>query len=471
MQTIRTAQVTLPPVWTDASRGVDELNLASLCLISVQSRLPKDFVRWEETFMLDGRPVMIRASGLEAGLPHGIDVDTNAALINLFLEQGCPADNTVVVSMYELLRAMRLDDCGASYRTLNESLRRMLTAFFYVQGWFDANGGVTRGFTLRLIEKMVDETSGVPAVLGRPFGNSTRLRLTLAEEIAGNIRLGYMRALDLDFMSSLGSPLTRGLFRLLDAESDRAAVLEVNLVAWGKRCRLPDLKPYRLRRTFEPAHRELIEKGYLVSAEYVGTAQAQQLIYTFARQRPDSPMTDTQLLLLGRIKALDVAAPQAEAFVRSHPEAHVRSQVARAEAVLAQARGVKKRGAMAWDVLNDEKGKYVTEVAAQGTPARTLPAPSGAARTAAPASPEPVVDLWQDLKTPAARADHTVRTLKFLLGKNTFREAQFAQLHAQVSAGRIDGRDLIAEASRAANEVSMQAFADDLRQLLGRSEA
>lgn len=446
-------------------RGVDEINLASLSLISIQSRVPKTFLNWEETFTLNGRPVVIKAAAGQEGLPHGIDVDTNAALVNLFLEQGCPADNTVEASMYELLRAMRLDDCGASYRTVNESLRRMYTASFHIQGWFDADGGKVIGTTLRLIDRIRDETRGGAELLGRPFGNNTRLRITLAEEIAGNIRRRYLRALDLDFMSGLGSPLTRGLFRMLDAEADHASTLDVNLVAWGKRCRLSDLKPYRLKRTFQPAHEELIEKGYLVSAEYRGTAQEQRLTYTFACQRPDSPMSERQLLMLGRIKALDVGAPQAEGFVRSHTETVTLDRLERAEAVLAQSRGIKRRGALAWDVLNDDAGKYQVQVGVSAV----VPQKRGKTITVQSVRDVPQADPWQEALTLEARATLTVRTLKILL-RGQMSEANFVQLAADVRAGRLDGQVLTAEAARAAGEMALQPFVEDLRQLLGRGE-
>ncbi|ULH18161.1 replication initiator protein A (plasmid) [Deinococcus sp. KNUC1210] len=115
-------------------RGADELNIAQLSLISIQMRLPDSFQEWEDTFTVAGRPVMVQATAGKLGLPHGIDVDTNAALINLLFEQGCPADNAVRVSSYELLQGMGLDDSGTNYALLNESVQRMLLASYTIQG-------------------------------------------------------------------------------------------------------------------------------------------------------------------------------------------------------------------------------------------------------------------------------------------------------------------------------------------------
>jgi len=451
-------------------RGADELNIAQLSLISIQTRLPDTFVDWEDTFTVGDRPVMVQATAGKLGLPHGIDVDTNAALINLFLEQGCPADNAVRVSSYELLQGMGLDDSGTNYALLHESLQRMYLASYTIQGWFDHDGGMVIRTTLRLIDKVSDMQRGDKNLFGRPFGRNAVLIIALPVEIASNIRSGHLRAFDRNFMRALNSPLTRGLFRLLDAASDVSPVFEVGLMDWAKRCRLAFDVPARIRRTLEPAHAELQEQGFLKRVVYEGRGKAQTVRYEFNRQRPDFPMTEVQLKLIGQLKALGVAPPQAEAFVRGHSEAQVQERAQLAELIVTGTRNIKRQGGLVWDILNNKDGKYVTPKAKN---AETPPDAPQRARTARQSTVEEIApsDPWSNevylQQTPDERAAATVRSLKVLLHR-AVSDDLYRQVAVEVRSGRIEGRDLFQEAARACKELKLQEFIDDLRQLVGQ---
>ncbi|TSA81452.1 hypothetical protein FNU79_15085 [Deinococcus detaillensis] len=49
------------------------------------------------------------------------------------------------------------------------------------------------------------------------LGRSSELEIALAEPVVRSIRASYLKPLDYDFLRSLSQPLTRSLFRLLDA--------------------------------------------------------------------------------------------------------------------------------------------------------------------------------------------------------------------------------------------------------------
>ncbi|ULH18162.1 hypothetical protein MF271_22045 (plasmid) [Deinococcus sp. KNUC1210] len=324
--------------------------------------------------------------------------------------------------------------------------------------------------TVRLIDKVCDMQRGDKNLFGRPFGRNAVLIITLPVEIASNIRRGYLRAFDRKFMRALNSPLTRGLFRLLDTASDVSPVFEVGLMDWAKRCRLAFDVPARIRRTLEPAHAERQEQGFLKRVVYEGRGKAQTVRYEFARQRPDFPMTEGQLKLIGQLKTLGVAPPQAEDFVRGHIEAQVQERAALAELIVAGTRNIKRQGGLVWDILNDQSGKYVTPRT------RTVDAPTGAAtlaRTAckgtveAEASSDPWSAEVYVRQTPDERAAATVRSLRVLL-HSAIPEEMYRQVAAEVRSGRIEGRDLFQEAALACKEFKLQEFIDDLRQLIGQ---
>ena len=358
----------------------DELNLAHLCLISLQTRLPAGTLTWKDDFELDGRRVIVEARGdPEYGVPYGIDVDLNALAMNLFIEQGCPDHNTITITPYALIGRLRLPDSGASYQALRQSLLRLSGTTFVIEGWVDHDGGSVVETSFRLIERVTRQRRALQEEVGQSFSSSSTLKITLPAEIANNIRAQHLKPLDLDFMLSLDNSLTRGLFRTLDAELQTGkSVFEINLVEWGRRCRLMDLRPDRIRRTLDPAHQELLERRYLKSTEYIGRGQTQRVRYELMAQRPDHPLTTEQLTLVGRLKNVGVSDGQAQRFIRGNRDAAAR--VALAEAVVAATTQFKKsRGALAWDVLTDTEGRYLASIGPQkaaAAPARPRSQPS-----------------------------------------------------------------------------------------------
>jgi len=345
---------------------VDELNLAFLSLIGIQSRM-KNVLTWKDQFEMDGYPIEVEARGDPLlGVPHGADQDLNAVLVNLFLEQGCPATDTVTLTPYALLKALKMPDSGKSYEALRASLLRLSGTTYRVKGWVNAADGLKIRTNFRLIKNVTEIESGPLDHFGQPFGTGSQLSIELPPQLTENIRRRNVKPLDLDFMLSLNSSATRGLFRLLDAELKAGKPdFRMNLVEWGKRCRLSDLKPDRIRRTLAPAHQELIDRLYLKQVTYEGEGRNQVVIYERMAQSPALPLTERQMVLIGRVKALGVTPGQATRFVLTGSGIEVR--VALAEAVVNSTRTFRtSRGALAWDILNDTQDRYSFPKAQEG---------------------------------------------------------------------------------------------------------
>ncbi|ULH17686.1 replication initiator protein A (plasmid) [Deinococcus sp. KNUC1210] len=386
-------------------------------------------------------------------MPHGIDVDTSAVINNLFLEQGCPADNAVTCTAYALLQALQLKDGGTAYAILRESLLRLSTTTFLIEGWvqLDARGGVPMGkrvqTTFRLLERITQEQLGLRADIGRPFGSGASIRTELPREVAANIRARHVKPLDLNFMLSLESVAAQVLFRMLDAVlHDGSADFEINLLEWGQRCRSLDLRPDKVRRVLQPAHDELMARAYLKNAEFIGREQAQTVRSVFQAQRPDHPLTPEQVTLKGRIKALGVTDGQAERFVRAAKDADGR--VALAETPVRGCTNLRNPGGFAWDVLNDRTGRYVAP-------------PSG--RIDATARPQSAVPraAQQPLRLEAPAAD--ARTI-VTLTRPHLTPTQVTLLSEQLQAGQ---HDLAAVQRELARQLVAGSAAVYLRALIG----
>ena len=403
--------------------AVDELNLAFLSLIGIQSRM-KNVLIWKDQFEVDGCPIEIEARGDPVlGVPHGADQDLNAVLVNLFVEQGCPVTDTVTSTPYALLKALKMPDSGKSYDALRASLLRLSGTTYRVKGWVNAADGLKIRTNFRLIKNVTEIESGPLDHFGQPFGTGSQLSIELPPQLAENIRRRNVKPLDLDFMLSLNSSATRGLFRLLDAElRGGRTVLSMNLVEWGKRCRLSDLKPDRIRRTLSPAHQELVDRRYLKAVTYTGEGKTQVVSYERMAQSPALPLTEGQLQLIGRVKALGVTPGQAARFVLAG--GGVETRVVLAEAVVNATRTFRtSRGALAWDILNDTQDRYAFPKAQEDpSRGRGLSSPRSQVHT-------PLVDL------PVPEA--SLATVS-ILARSYIDKKELAVLTARIESGALD---------------------------------
>ncbi|GGR19461.1 hypothetical protein GCM10008957_34960 [Deinococcus ruber] len=270
---------------TGLARPFDELNLARLSLISMQTRISKDTHGWEDAYPEAGEQVSVKCVGtLEYLVPHGIDNDIMIGIQNMFLAAGCPTSNAVSDTANGYLRWAGLDTSGRYHKSLKESLMRLSHTNYHVErGWYTGKRFQTVIF--RHLHEIVFDTPGP----GGGFDRESRITVVLPTAIAESLRRGYIKPLDAQLLSALEQPSARTLYRLLDgsridpSQPDRRVdVLQMNLIAWGRRARILDLTPARIRRTLEAAHEELLGTRYLSSVEYAGRGVNTSITYVFA---------------------------------------------------------------------------------------------------------------------------------------------------------------------------------------------
>ncbi|GGN42910.1 replication initiator protein A [Deinococcus daejeonensis] len=261
--------------------GHDELNVARLSLISAQSRVPAGYTGWTRTYQTGERTVTVTCTALTGHVvPHGLDNDVMVAIINLYLEDGCPEDGTVRVSLHRLLLAAGLHASAHYYREVRQSLRRLQsTSYQITQGWLSQGRQRHLDATFNYLWKVTatrDEKDDAGSVL----------EIRLPDEIALSIRDGYVKPLDLTLYRELSSPPVRAVYRVLDAlrwdsgsAQDRVTI---NLLEWGERLSIYSTEPDKIRRVLQPAHDELRERGILLDVEVTGRGKSQELTYVFA---------------------------------------------------------------------------------------------------------------------------------------------------------------------------------------------
>lgn len=452
------------------TKRFDELNIARLSLISVQERIPPDYRDWSVELEDGERRYRVTCQAMpEYGVPHGIDTDISAALVNLYIDQGAPSDGSVTCTPYQLLQMAGLDTSGRYYAALDESLKRLLTTnYFIAEGWRDHPRKRWTNVNFRYIDRL-EFTSGDENRLDA----SSVLKITLPQEIARSVRSGYLKPLDLSFMQTLRRPPTRALYRLLDSQRrdpenpERVSMTyEVGLMEWAEACKIVTDRPSMAQRTLDAAHEELLEKGFLKSVEYLGRGRKKLLHYTFGEAFiPPDP------LLVQSLAEIGITHTRALQLVREHGEALVEDTLSRYQTIVSGGYKPRSRPAFFVDLLKNPE-KYQTgegAVLASESPQKaqqsrkkgkgSQDAPEGPSR---PLQEEEDSDAALSSLPREAQVEEVMRTLTFLL-RNDLKLPELDTLRLALDEGLEDPLDVKAWVLRGVSSGQKAAMIRDLR--------
>lgn len=438
------------------AKHFDEANVARLGLISIQERIPEGYSSWEEEFEFLGKPVKLAcyASDKVGGVPHGLDNEVSLALIALYFNAGSPEDGTFTATPYQILKLMGLDTSGYYYQALKESLLRLTTATYVLsEAW--RSDGRWQSVTFRYIEKL-EYTSSQDGRLDR----SSVLRITLAKEIVRSLKQNYVKPIDIEFMASLRRPLSRALYRLLDAQRfspEHPAPLarfEVNLMEWAAACKIVHKRPDKVRRTLEPAHEELISRRYLQSVEYVGRGQNQTIVYVFGEEAGGVADMEAVDLLM----AEGLSFTSAYSLARRYSLARIKDRLELYRSILASGYKPKNRLGFLVDVIRDEEGKY----------SRALPSPLPKRAQAhreeeeARRIEEEAEREWQSMPK-EAQVRRAVQVAQLVL-RSRISVGELEELTRLLEAGALEPKALVEELKRAAGEGRLEEWLQAFRE-------
>ena len=344
-----------------------EANVARLGLISIQERIPADFVRWKYEFEIDGQVGEISCfSPVEyGGVPHGLDGDIANALIDIYIEQGTPDSGVITTTGGQILARAGLHNNGHYHSALTESLARLRQATYTMtHAWRDHEQARWTSGTFSYI-LAYEYTTNQKNVLN----GTTILSVTLASQIARSIRSKYVKPLDYGFLATLERPLTRALYRLLDAKrydpNDLSRTINsytVNLLEWANECKIVDLRTDKIRRTLDGAHQELKERGYLQDFSYEGRGKKQLVTYVYAPT--GEPLNEEERTLIDALVRERVARSRAVKLVADYGYSRVQVRLKKFHALLAGGYKPKSPPAILIDIIQDDEGKYIDPVEA-----------------------------------------------------------------------------------------------------------
>ncbi|WP_043800824.1 replication initiator protein A [Deinococcus gobiensis] len=446
---------------TDRPTRFDELNLSRLNLISAVDQA--DVNEWDVTYEAQGRVVRVRCEALpKYAVPHGLDSDVTAALINLYIALEEPEDGRFSVSATALIKLCGWHNTGKYHATLRQCLERLHTSSYSVSGgWRDHPRGRWTHAKFHFIESL-DFSS---ADSSGSFDERTMISGRLADAIVASIRSGYVKPLDSEFMLSLSRPRTRALYRILDGArydpqrpDERVDTLEVNLINWADQCKIPSTIPGNIRRALASPHEELVKRGYLRDVTLTGRGRDQMIRYEFVRE-----FTPMDPALSRRFRSYGVADGVARRLVREVGPPFLTESMDRFDQLMRSGvLVVKKSKAAALIHLIQNPDEYPYPSAAPTVPS---PAPAEPARKAARMEPllaAPSVrdeflglDLTQAAEKALGRLGVHYRKLLTV--------AELDRLRHALIQGRLNAAELLDEAMGAVARLEKEAFAQRLR--------
>ncbi|MXV21184.1 replication initiator protein A [Deinococcus xianganensis] len=440
-------------------RHHDDLNLSRLNLIVALDQV--DMQEWSVTYESRGRIVRISCeAGVKYAVPHGLDSDVSAALINLYIEEGMPDDGRITVAATALLHLCGWHKSGKYMGLLRDCLERLHQANYTVSGgWRDHPKQRWTHAKFHFIESLNFTTlDGVGL-----FDERSMIVLRLAEDVTASIRSGYLKPLDSEFMTSLSRPRTRVLYRVLDAarfdpeNPDRQVdTLTFPVLAWGDQCKIPsEGQAWRVIRALTSPHQELIKRGYLADVILSGRGKDQTVRYEFARD-----FTKVDPALMRKFREYGVADGMVRKLVREHGESFLTETITRFAALVSSGvLVVRKTKAAALMHLIAHPDDYPY-------PNKPAPPPTKAAPAMQPLLAEPSLEEdFADL-TPERAADRLIRRLD-LHYRKLLRAPDYDQIRHRVLTGDIIPAELLRTAVSAVAAGKQEQFVANLRQATG----
>ncbi|MDV6374975.1 replication initiator protein A [Deinococcus arenicola] len=466
--TLKSRPTTRPASPKDISR-IDEANVGRLGLISIQERIPESFTSWTIDFHVEGRPARLSCDAIPkyGGVPHGLDGDISTALIDLYVEEGCPEDGMLHTTAYQILKRAGLHDSGRYYQNLRQTLFRLRTSTYTAsEAWRDHRRGNWTTVTFNYLEAL-EFTSG-DEDLG--LSRSSTLKIRLASPITKSIRAQYTKPLDLEFLTSLDRPLTRALYRLLDARRyppedprEPLASFTVNLIDWAEACKIVDRRSNKIRSTLQGAHEELMERQYLSAVEYEGRGQKQELTYRFAdlAGQEESTLPDSPLIM--ELEEYRVSGAVARRLIEEYGEKHVQERLSKFIRLLANGFKARNRSALLVDIIRDSEDKYPEPDAPKE---KVMKKKSNASSSNMPT----LVEATDEPQPLEAQVEAALKTLQFLL-RERLSISEYALLRMGMIVGKPDPQEVTRLASRAKVENKLDTFTAELLQHLSHLQA
>lgn len=212
-------------------------------------------------------------------LPGAFDQDVWVAVQALINRRGgMPPDGKLYFSMYELLEIMGKNHRGRHYEQLKDSLNRLAATSFHSDNAFylkDTEDYETMTFSPWAVRLR-------KTVRRKSRKETERHELEFHSLVRRSFQADYLKVLDSDFYYSLRSPLAKRLYRLIDRKRQGGQRWGTSLNQLKMLAPLAESYRYpsKIKDVLRPAHKELLERGFLSEVDYRTKSSGEHVLYT-----------------------------------------------------------------------------------------------------------------------------------------------------------------------------------------------
>ena len=207
-------------------------------------------------------------------LPGTFDQDVYVELLRRFHETGNPPDGVLTFTLHAFLRAMGRKVDGRTYEQLRGALGRLERTTLESHGAYEsagtASGGDLRFSLLTSVaveRRRTLDREQLPLFEAIATAEPGVARVVLSSVIRANLAADHVVSLSASTYWSLGSPVARRLYRLLEvARADGRLTWRIGLDKLAQQLPLAQRYPSHLQRVLQPAHDMLVEQGILRNA-------------------------------------------------------------------------------------------------------------------------------------------------------------------------------------------------------------
>ena len=263
------------------------------------------------------------------GLPGPQDQDVFVAVMTVVSRRGgIPSDGRVSFTLYELLEILGKTHAGKNYDDLRDSLDRLSETSIYAENAFYSKEDEDfRSHRFRMWSVHFSRQKRK----GRASEHHT---LRFDDILVRSYNASYLKSLDSDFYYSLKRPLARSLYKLVDVKRKKALSWSVKLEGLRQLLSMPETYKYpsAIKRQLEPAHRELVDKGFLSRADFEergrGPTKANLVRYRVSqrfvreRSRPTPELSEGERFATDALVAQGVWPQAAQELVVKHGAGH-----------------------------------------------------------------------------------------------------------------------------------------------------
>lgn len=304
-----------------------EVNLEEAPLFLFKSReREEDSIESRSTVITEGgdrQEQYWRITGSrQFGLPGPLDQDVFVAVMTLVSRRGgMPPDGRISFSLYELLEILGKTHSGTNYEDLRVSLDRLASADIYAENAFYSHED--EEFQSHRFRLWGVDFYKTKKRKGRASEHHT---LRFDDIVVRSYLQSYLKSLDSVYYYSLDKPISRSLYRLIDVKRKDRLSWTVDLDRLRQLVSMPESYRYpsKIKRHLEPAHRELVDRGFLTEATHEKRGKSNLVHYKiserFVRERTQvaPEFSDEERLAVDSLVANGVWTSAAVRLVKAH---------------------------------------------------------------------------------------------------------------------------------------------------------